>query len=70
MSAVAFSDDRVAEAAKNFVMVKIDLTKQGEQELAFRAEWGVRGIPAVVFVKPDREEIDRFVGSKPPATVL
>jgi thiol:disulfide interchange protein DsbD len=52
-----FRDKRVLEAAKPFVMLKADLTKEGTPAVEkLRKEFGIWGVPTLVFIGPDGRE--------------
>ncbi len=52
-----FSDPRVVAAAKGWVLLKADLTREGTEEVArLRQRWGIKGVPTVVFLGPDGKE--------------
>jgi thiol-disulfide isomerase/thioredoxin len=59
MAREVFSQDEVAQAAKAFLCVSLDYDKQ--REIAER--WGIKQIPAMLFLNPDgtlRDRIDAF----------
>lgn len=54
----SFSDPRVIEASRNMVMLKADLTKGNSPEVkALTAEYMIRGVPTIVFIGPDGQEV-------------
>lgn len=60
-----FSDARVIEATKSFVMVKVDLTKTGSPEVEqLRKQFGITGVPTILFFDEQGREVKeaRVVG--------
>lgn len=56
-----FSDPRVHEKMNNsFVALKIDGTKVTDEVKAVWAKYGVKGLPTVLVMSSDREELARF----------
>ena len=54
----SFSDPRVIAASKGIVMLKADITSGGSPESKkIIARYGLKGVPTVIFIKPDGEEI-------------
>ena len=60
----------VRAALEGFVKIKIDQTKNGEAEKALQKKYGIVGLPTVVFLSPEGEEVGRFEGYHPPEKVL
>ena len=60
MKAGPLKDAGVAEAAKGIVMAVID-SAQSDNMKWFK-EFDIRGIPAMVFIRPDGEELNRIRG--------
>jgi len=55
---LSFSDPRVIAASKGIVMLKADITSGGSPESKkIIARYGLKGVPTVIFIKPDGEEI-------------
>lgn len=53
-----FSDERVMEATRPLVMVKVDLTESGSPEVEqLRTQFGVTGVPELVFLDEQGNEI-------------
>lgn len=53
-----FSDGRVIELSKNFVMLKADLTKSESPEvLALQEKYNIKGVPTLVFLTSDGQEV-------------
>lgn len=60
-----FSDPRVVEASKSYVMLKADVTKSGDPDSeALKKRFNVAGVPTLVFIGKNGEEREnlRFVG--------
>jgi thiol-disulfide isomerase/thioredoxin/limonene-1,2-epoxide hydrolase len=64
--AEVFSTAEFKNAAKDFILVKIDIDK----EPATAQKYNVESIPTVVFWTPKHQEVKRFVGFKPLDDVL
>ncbi len=56
-----FSDSRVIERAKKIVSLQVDLTRAGEAENAFKKEFGIKGVPTIIFYNTTGMEV---TGSK------
>ena len=60
-----FSDQRVMEQAGNFIMLKADLTHfQSEQTNTLRTGFNIKGVPTIVFINKDGNEVGdlRLIG--------
>jgi thiol:disulfide interchange protein DsbD len=56
-----FSNPEVIEAAKNFVTIKVDLTRwQNEASDALRRELNIKGVPTIVFIGKQGNEITKL----------
>ena len=56
-----FHDQEVVKESKNFIMVKLDLTKKGTPETVQTLEqYNVRGVPTVVFLTPLGHELQEL----------
>ena len=56
-----FSDERILELSKNFVMLKADLTHfQTEATSSIREKFNVRGVPTIVFINKNGSEISEL----------
>ncbi len=62
MAREVLPDPRVADVVKGFVAVKVDVSEHRE----IAAEYGVNPIPLFVVLKPNGEEVHRFVGYRTP----
>ena len=68
-----FTDARVKEATRDFRAFKVDLTKyQSPDAERWRRQYGINGVPTVVFLSPDGNEVmeARVEGFVPPARFL
>jgi thiol:disulfide interchange protein DsbD len=68
-----FSDRRVKEATRGFRAFKVDLTKyQSPDAERWRRQYGITGVPTVVFLTPDGREVmaARVEGFIPPGPFL
>lgn len=65
MAAESFTDPRVLAEASEFVWVKVDIDQQPD----FAAQFGVRGVPAVVWFNASGEFLDRVSGYMPSETL-
>ena len=55
-----FVDESVIEATRDFRRFKVDMTNyESEESQALREEFDVAGVPTIVFISPDGEEIER-----------
>jgi thiol:disulfide interchange protein DsbD len=53
----SFSDQRVIDISKNYLMLKSNLTRENSPEVkALISQFGIRGVPTIVFIGPDGEE--------------
>ena len=60
-----FSQPEVIELSRQFLMMKVDLTKAGDPDTqAWRKKYAIKGVPTLVFLKPSLEEMKdlRVVG--------
>jgi thiol:disulfide interchange protein DsbD len=63
-----FTDPEIIDKSKEFYMIKVDLTSSGNtQGEALRKKYGARGVPTLVFLDPEGQEIPdlRVVGFEP-----
>ncbi len=53
----SFSDPRVVEISRDFLMLKSDLTRENSPEVKeLVSEFGIRGVPTIVLIGADGEE--------------
>jgi thiol:disulfide interchange protein DsbD len=58
-----FNQPEVIAASRNFIMLKADLTSGSDEKVkAFYQKFRVRGVPTLVFLKPDGAEIEELRG--------
>jgi len=51
---VSFSDPRVIDISRNFLMLKSDLTRENSPEVkALISRFGIRGVPTIIFIGAD-----------------
>jgi thiol:disulfide interchange protein DsbD len=65
---LTFSHPEVVAASRRFMMLKADLTTNKEESAkAFSSKFGVKGVPTLIFLKPDGTEIEelRITGFEP-----
>jgi thiol:disulfide interchange protein DsbD len=61
---LTFSQPEVIAASRSFVMLKVDLTSSGDEKVkAFYKKFNVRGVPTLIFLKPDGTEIAELRGT-------
>lgn len=68
-----FTDPGVIQLSREFFMLKVDLTSAGDPvSEAMRQKYHVVGVPTLVFLRPDRGEIEslRVTGFEPPDVFL
>jgi thiol:disulfide interchange protein DsbD len=68
-----FTAPEVIDRSKGFYMIKVDLTTSGDaQAEALREQYDVKGVPILVFLGPDGQEIDelRVSSFEPPDVFL
>jgi thioredoxin:protein disulfide reductase len=53
-----------------FVAVKFDFTKNDQWSKDMQAKFRIKGMPTVIFMTPNEEELGRFTGFKPKEEVL
>ena len=66
LDAQTYSDSRVIEASKKWIMVRIDV----DQNKALAERYEISSIPTIVVLQPDGKEIDRTAGFIPAAPML
>jgi thiol:disulfide interchange protein DsbD len=60
-----FSQAEVIELSREFLMMKVDLTKAGDPKTQeWRKKYAIKGVPTLIFLKPSLEELKelRVVG--------
>ncbi len=57
-----FSRPEAAEALKEFVLLRLDLTQKNEANEKLRQRFAIIGMPTVIFFSPEGKEIKRFSG--------
>ena len=63
-----FTAPEVIDRSEEFFMLKVDLTSSGDaQAEALRKKYETRGVPTLVFLNPDGQEIPdlRVIGFEP-----
>jgi len=64
MDKLTFSRPEVIAASREFVMLKVDLTSNKDAGVkAFYRKYGVKGVPTLIFLKPDGSEIEELRGT-------
>ena len=66
LDAQTYSDSRVIEASKNWIMVRIDVDKNK----ALAQQYQISSIPTIVVLQPDGKEVNRTAGFIPPGPML
>jgi thiol:disulfide interchange protein DsbD len=57
---LTFSDERVIELSKNFVMLKADLTKSESPEVqALQERYNIKGVPTLIFITSNGSEVSQ-----------
>ncbi|MDK2975556.1 MAG: thioredoxin:protein disulfide reductase [Candidatus Marinimicrobia bacterium] len=69
LDAITFRDPEVVDMLKSFTVIKVDLTRGGEDLIEM---YDIKGFPTVVFLDPDRREIRnaRLLGFEKPRDFL
>lgn len=71
LDATTFSDQRVIDAASNFHTFKADMTQSLSPEVeALREKYKILGVPTVLIINSDGQEIHRVTGFVPPEEFL
>jgi thiol:disulfide interchange protein DsbD len=63
MDSRTFNQPEVIAASRAFVMLKADLTRRSGSVDAFYKKYGVKGVPTLIFLKPDGTEITDLRGT-------
>lgn len=66
LDAITFSDQRVIDATKDFLLLKVDMTKSLSPEVeALRNKFNIIGVPTVIIINAEGKEINRITGFVP-----
>lgn len=65
-----FTDARVANAMRRYVLVRADVTKNSNEHQALLRHFGLFGPPGIILTGPDGQETQRIIGFVPPETFL
>lgn len=63
MDSRTFNQPEVIAASRGFVMLKADLTRRSDPVNAFYKKYGVKGVPTLIFLRPDGTEIVELRGT-------
>ena len=64
MDKLTFSRPEVIAASRGFVMLKADLTSNKDTGVkAFYKKYGIKGVPTLIFLRPDGAEIEELRGT-------
>jgi len=63
-------DAEVRKALKQFIPVKLDLTRENDVSRDLRKKYRVMGMPTVLVLSPEGRELGRFEGYMPPDQVI
>ena len=56
-----FSQPEVIELSRNFIMMKVDLTKASDPlTKTMKNRYNIKGVPTLVFLGPDFEEMEKL----------
>ena len=64
MDKLTFSDPEVQAVLKDYILVKLDFTRRNEKNQALQKSLGIIGMPTIIFLNPEGNEINRFSGFK------
>ena len=63
LDALTFSNEKVIAAAKDFISMKVDMTKtMSDQTEIIRNKFSIRGMPTVLIINSEGKEIERITG--------
>jgi thioredoxin:protein disulfide reductase len=63
LDALTFSNDQVIQATKDYISMKVDMTKTlSEQTEIIRKKFDIRGMPTVLIIDSQGNEIERITG--------
>jgi len=62
-----FSDEKVKELMSNFKLIRVDVTKNSDEDKKLQKTFGIVGPPAIIFYSQDKKELKshQVVGFKP-----
>jgi thioredoxin:protein disulfide reductase len=64
-----YNQEEVLTRAERFVTLKMDFTRQNAWSKQMIEKFGIKGMPTVIFLTPQGQEVERFVGFKEAADV-
>lgn len=67
---LTWSDPAISGALGGFVALRLDMTRKNADTDAIRSRWRVNGLPTVIVLDRQGNEVDRFFGFRPPEQVL
>lgn len=70
MDATTFTDPEVLAEAERFAMFKADITREDELTLGWVDDFDVQGVPTVLFIDSEGNEIERMVGYVGPEEMI
>jgi thiol:disulfide interchange protein DsbD len=72
METDTFSDERIKEALKGFMLLQADITANAEEDQALLAKFNLIGPPAILFFDSHQQEIQshRIIGYQDANTFL
>ncbi len=62
----SYNQPEILALAEKFTSIKMDMTKNSEENKAIQKRYGVVGMPTVIFFDSEGNELDRFFGFKKP----
>jgi len=63
LDALTFSDEKVISGSKDFISMKVDMTKtMSEETEIIRQKFAIRGMPTVIIIDSNGDEIERLTG--------
>ena len=63
LDALTFSDEKVIEQSKSFTAIKVDMTKTiSEETEKLRQKFEIRGMPTVLIIDSQGNEVERITG--------
>jgi thiol:disulfide interchange protein DsbD len=67
---LTWSDPTISATLGGFVALRLDMTRKNPETEAIRSRWKVSGLPTVIVLDRQGNEVDRFFGFRPPEHVL